>query len=96
MRLLAGCRIARAAALGVALTTAACATPRLHSSAELISLAARCELPPEDFAQDADLKKVLFLFTAGASEPQVACVQKWARRHRLHLAYIETIERAAP
>jgi hypothetical protein len=84
-----------AIALAIAALLSGCAA-RLHSPRELTALAARCELPPEDFVQDADLKKVLFLFTAGASEPQVACVEKWTRRNHLHLAYIETIERVRP
>lgn len=76
----------------MALLVTGCVTPRLYSPLELADVAIGCDVPTTDLAQDPDLKRVLFFYTVAPSTDQLDCVHKWARKHRLHLAYIEAVE----
>jgi hypothetical protein len=75
---------------------AGCATPRLHSPLELADVALACGVPAGDLSQADDLRKVLVLYTVAPSLSQFRCVHRWARRHHLHLAYVEAVDRTAP
>jgi hypothetical protein len=79
-------------AAAVALLLAGCVTPRLHSPLELADVAVACSVPVTDVAQEASLKKLLFLYTPEPSLAQLHCVHQWARKHHLRLAYIEAVE----
>ncbi len=66
--------------------------PRLYSPLELADVARRCEVPVGDLVQEPDYKRILFLYTPGASRAQVDCAHKWARRRNFHFAYVEAIQ----
>ena len=71
---------------------AGCATPRLYSPLELADVAIACDVPTTDLVQEPDLKKILFLYTVAPERRQLACVRGWARKHHLHVAFIEAVE----
>ena len=76
-----------------ALLLAGCATPRLYSPLELADVARSCQLPTTDLVQEPDLKKILFVYTVAPNRAQLDCVHAWARKRRLHLAFIEAVDR---
>ncbi len=86
----------RCATLALALLLTACVTPRLHSDWELAAVADKCGVQAGDLIQEAELVKVVVLYTVAPSAPQLDCVHKWARKKRLHLAYIEAVDRTGP
>lgn len=86
-------RPARVGAL--ALLAAACsAEPRLHSASELSALADRCGVFPTDFVQDHERPRFFYYLKPAAGEAQFRCVSRWAKRNRLNLVFVETVERA--
>jgi hypothetical protein len=77
------------------LALSACVTPaRLHSDAELSTVGRGCGLAEGEVLQEAEEPRLLFLFSPGASPAQRHCVARWSKRHGLHLAYIEGVDRA--
>jgi len=72
-----------------------CVTPaRLYSEAELSTVGHRCGLAEGEGLQEEEEPRLLFLFSPSASPAQRKCVTKWSKRHGLHLAYIEGVDRA--
>ncbi|MBV8685130.1 MAG: hypothetical protein JOZ90_02310 [Alphaproteobacteria bacterium] len=73
-----------------------CVTPaaRLYSDAELSTVSRACGLAEGEVLQEEEEPRLLFLFSPGASPRQRHCVARWSKRHGLHLAYIEGVDRA--
>jgi hypothetical protein len=77
------------------LALSACVTPaRLYSETELSAVGGKCGLAQGEVLQEAEEPRLLFLFSPGASAAQRKCVAKWSKRHGLHLAYVEGVDRA--
>ena len=74
-------------------TLTACATPaRMHSEAELNSVATTCGLALGEVAQDEEEKRLLFVMEANPSAERQVCVIKWARRNGLRPVFIDGVE----
>jgi hypothetical protein len=88
-------RLSAGASLLAALILSACVTPaRLYSEPELSVVSRACGLAEGEVLQEAEEPRLLFLFSPGASRAQRRCVARWSKRHGLHLAYIEGVDRA--
>ena len=74
-----------------AVLLSACATPRMHSKQELSAVEGQCGLSAGELVQEDELKKVLFLYRVGPTPAERRCVAAWARKHHLHVAYIDAI-----
>jgi hypothetical protein len=73
----------------------ACVTPaRLYSEAELSTVGRTCGLAEGEVLQEEEEPRLLFLFSPSASPAQRKCVTKWSKRHGLHLAFVEGVDRA--
>ena len=70
----------------------ACATARMHTNEELSAIGRACGTAEGEVIQDAEEPRILFLYGIGPSRPEIHCLAKWARRHHLHLAYIQAVE----
>jgi hypothetical protein len=71
------------------LTLSACATPaRLHTEAELNTVAQGCGLALGELVQDESEKKLLLLIRNRPSFEQRLCVAKWARRNGLKTVFL--------
>jgi hypothetical protein len=75
-----------------ALALSACATPRMHSEAELNTAGLACGLTYGELIQDAEEKKLLILFREAPSAEKRACVYQWARKRHLKLVVIDAIK----
>jgi hypothetical protein len=78
--------------IGSALALSACATPRMHSEAELNTAGLACGLTYGELIQDAEEKKLLILFREAPSAERRACVYEWARKRHLKLVVIDAIK----
>ena len=74
------------------LSLSACATPRMHSEAELNVASLGCGLSYGELIQDEEAKKLLILFREAPSPEQRHCVYKWARKNSLKLVVIDAIQ----
>ncbi len=74
------------------LTLSACATPRMHSEAELNNAGLACGLTYGELIQDAEAKKLLILFREAPSADKRACVYQWARKNHLKLVVVDSIK----
>jgi hypothetical protein len=79
-------------ALAAVLALSACATPRMHSQAELNTAGLACGLTYGELIQDAEEKKLLILFREAPSADKRACVYHWARKRHLKLVVIDAIK----
>ena len=70
---------------------AACATPRMHTQAELNSAGLACGLTYGELIQDEEAKKLLILFRQAPEPAQRACVYRFARKNHLKLVVIDGI-----
>ena len=77
--------------VGLALTLSACVTARMHSEAELSVAGRACGLSEGELVQEAELKKVLFLYRVAPSREQRSCVFRWADKNHMRLAVIEAV-----
>jgi hypothetical protein len=82
----------RKAAVLSALALSACATPQMHSQAELNSAGQACGLTYGELIQDEEAKKLLILFRQAPSAGQRSCVYRWARQRHLKLVVIDSIK----
>ena len=73
-------------------TLSACATPRMHTQAELNSAGQACGLTYGELIQDEEAKKLLILFRAQPTPEKRDCVYQWARRNHLKLVVIDGIQ----
>ena len=78
--------------LPVTFALSACATPRMHSQAELNSASLACGLTYGELIQDDEAKKLLILFRQAPEPAQRACVYQWARKNHLKLVVIDHIQ----
>jgi hypothetical protein len=85
-------RLSRVAVLTSCLLIAACATPRMHSQAELNSAGQACGLTYGELIQDDEEKKLLIMFRAAPAPEHRNCVYQWARKNHLKLVVIESIK----
>ena len=85
-------RVAAVATVGAILLLSACATPRMHSQAELNSAGQACGLTYGELIQDDEEKKLLIMFRAAPTPEHRSCVYKWARRNHLKLVIIDSIQ----
>ena len=70
----------------------ACATPRMHTQAELNTAGQACGLTYGELIQDEEAKKLLILFRQAPAAEQRRCVYQWARRNHLKLVVIDHIQ----
>ena len=77
--------------LAGALALSGCVGARMHSEAELSAAGRECGLSEGELVQEAELKKVLFLYRVAPERKQRICVHQWARKNHLHLAVIEAV-----
>jgi len=85
------CRKLAAAALALPLALSACATARLHTDAELSAVGRTCGAAEGELSQDAQEPRILFLYAVAPPRAEIHCLAEWARRHHLHLAYVEAV-----
>jgi hypothetical protein len=64
----------------------------MHPPEELAAIGRTCGAAEGEVIQDAEEPRVLFLYAVGPSRAEIHCVAQWARRHHLHLAYIEAVD----
>ena len=69
----------------------ACATPQMHSQAELNSASLSCGLTYGELIQDEEAKKLLILFREKPSASERSCAYQWARKRHLKLVVIDAI-----
>ena len=69
----------------------ACATPRMHTQAELNTAGQDCGLTYGELIQDDEAKKLLILFRQAPAPEQRRCVYDWARKNHLKLVVIDGI-----
>ena len=74
-----------------ALSLSACATPRMHTQAELNTAGQACGLTYGELIQDEEAKKLLILFRQAPAPEQRRCVYNWARKNHLKLVVIDAI-----
>ena len=82
----------RGAIVLAALLLSACATARMHSGAELNSVASQCGLALGQVAQDEEEKRLLFVMQDSPTPAQRLCVARWAKKRQLKLVVIESIQ----
>jgi hypothetical protein len=70
----------------------ACATPRMHTQAELNTAGQACGLTYGELIQDEEAKKLLILFRQAPSAAERRCVYQWARKNHLKLVVIDGIQ----
>ena len=73
------------------LSLSACATPQMHSQAELNSASLSCGLTYGELIQDEEAKKLLILFREKPSAAARACAYQWARKRHLKLVVVDAI-----
>ena len=79
--------------LTAALSLSACVTPaRMHTEAELNTVANECGLSLGQVAQDEEEKRLLFVMQDSVPPAQRACVHKWAKRNGLKTVFIQGVE----
>ena len=78
---------------GIAFALSACAVqPRLHSARELTALAERCDVRETELAQHRTRPEIFYFLRPTATEPQLICVARWAKKNHLRLVYVEAVE----
>ena len=81
----------RRLALALTLALSACVTPaRMHSDAQLNSVATGCGLALGELIQDESEKKLLLVIRTEPTAEQRACVAQWARRNGLKIVFVNT------
>ena len=70
----------------------ACATPRMHTQAELNTAGQACGLTYGELIQDEEAKKLLILFRQAPAPAQRHCIYQWARKNHLKLVVIDAIQ----
>jgi len=69
----------------------ACVTARMHTEAQLNDVALACGLDGGDVVQDAEEKRLLFLFRVAPKPTQRRCIYQWAHRNHLTLVVINAV-----
>jgi hypothetical protein len=79
------------AMLSSALTLTACATAQMHTEAQLNEIATGCGLSYGEVVQEAEEKRLLFLYRIAPPAAQRHCVYLWAKRNHLTLVIIDAV-----
>ena len=74
-----------------ALALTACATAQMHTEAQLNEIATGCGLSYGEVVQEAEEKRLLFLYRVAPAAAQRHCVYLWAKRNHLTLVIINAI-----
>ena len=74
-----------------ALVLTACATAQMHSEAQLNDVARSCGLSYGEVVQEAEEKRLLFLYRVAPKAEQRHCVYLWAKRNHLTLVIINAV-----
>ena len=75
--------------LSLPLVLPACATAQLHS--QLNGVALTCGLAYGDVVQEAEEKRLLFLYRVSPRPEQRSCVYQWAHRNHMNLVVINAV-----
>ena len=75
----------------LAFTLTACATAQLHTEAQLNEIARGCGLSYGEVVQEAEEKRLLFLYRVAPAAAQRHCVYQWAKRNHLTLVIINAV-----
>ncbi|GAA3888640.1 hypothetical protein GCM10022276_04740 [Sphingomonas limnosediminicola] len=86
----------RAVLLGLAVALSACVTAQMHTEAQLDDIARGCGLSYGEVVQDAEEKRLLFLYRVAPKPEQRHCVYQWARRNHLTLVVINAVNDGPP
>jgi len=73
-------------------TLSACATPRMHTQAELNSASLACGLTYGELIQDDEAKKLLIMMRQAPTPEHRRCVYQWARRNHLKMVVIDSMQ----
>ncbi len=73
------------------LALAACAMAQMHPPEELSAVGRACGAAEGEVIQDFEEKRILFLYAIHPPQAEIHCVALWARRHHLHLAYVDAV-----
>jgi hypothetical protein len=71
------------------LALSACATPVMHTEAQLNSVATRCGFALGELMQDEIEKRLLLIVRNTPSPEQQACVARWARANHLKAVFVQ-------
>jgi hypothetical protein len=82
-------RLTIIAAVSLGLT--ACATAQLHTETQLNEVATGCGLSYGEVVQEAEEKRLLFLYRVAPAAAQRHCVYQWAKRNHLTLVIINAV-----
>ena len=77
--------------VGAAFALTACATAQMHSDAQLNEVATGCGLSYGEVVQEAEEKRLLFLYRVAPAAAQRHCVYQWAKRNHLTLVIINAV-----
>src|SRR4051794_3796798 len=82
--------------LSAAALLSACATAQLHTEAQLNDVARGCGLSFGEVVQEAEEKRLLFLYRVAPKAEQRRCVYEFARRNHLTLVVINAVNDGPP
>ena len=74
-----------------ALALTACATAQMHTEAQLNDVALSCGLSYGEVVQEAEEKRLLFLYKVAPKPQQRHCVYQWAHKNHLTLVIINAV-----
>ncbi len=69
----------------------ACATAQMHTEAQLNEIATGCGLSYGEVVQEAEEKRLLFLYRVAPAAAQRHCVYQWARKNHMTLVIINAV-----
>ena len=73
------------------LALTACATAQMHTEAQLNEIAMSCGLSYGEVVQEAEEKRLLFLYKVAPKPQQRHCVYQWAHKNHLTLVIINAV-----
>ena len=76
---------------GLAFALTGCATAQMHTEAQLNEVAQGCGLSYGEVVQEAEEKRLLFLYRVAPKAAQRHCVYLWAHRNHLTLVIINAV-----
>jgi hypothetical protein len=77
--------------VSVLLALTACATAQMHTEAQLNEIATGCGLSYGEVVQEAEEKRLLFLYRVAPPAAQRHCVYLWAKRNHMTLVIINAV-----